>query len=223
MHVTDVSRGMLGANAVVGAGLPIATGAALGFKYKGVDNVSVCYFGDGASNQGTFHESINLGSIWKLPVIYVCDNNGYAEQTPIKYHLSTKNVSDRASSYSIPGILVDASEVIQVYSAAKTAIERARRGEGPTLIDSRGHRLYGHFVGDDQKYKSKEEFDSYSAYDPVKKFKRQLTEKSLVSSDQLGEIETRTMQEIEEGWRFGEQSPLPRPEETTDDVYVKYH
>ena len=222
MHVTDISKGMLGANAVVGASIPTATGAGLAFQYQKKDNVSVCFFGDGASNQGTFHESINLAAIWKLPVIYVCDNNGFAEQTPSNYHLSCEHVSDRAASYNIPGLLVDTSDVMQVYSAAKFAVDRARKGDGPTLIDSSGQRKYGHFVGDSQRYKSEEEKTNFDKYDPILKYKNNLLNSNAVNDKQISDIESQINVEIDEGWKFGQQSKPPEAHEVYDDVYVSY-
>ena len=222
MHVTDISKGVLGANAVVGASIPTATGAGLAFQYQKKDNVSVCFFGDGASNQGTFHESINLAAIWKLPVIYVCDNNGFAEQTPSNYHLSCEHVSDRAASYNIPGLLVDTSDVLQVYSAAKFAIDRARKGDGPTLIDSSGQRKYGHFVGDSQRYKSEEEKTNFDKYDPILKYKNNILDSNTVSDKQISDIESQINVEIDEGWKFGQQSKPPEAHEVYDDVYVSY-
>src|SRR3989441_3069719 len=147
MHIADVHKGMLGANGIVGGGFPLATGAALTAKFNGRGQVAVCFFGDGASNQGTFHESLNLASIWKLPVIFVAENNGYAESTPVTYHMSCRDIAERAVSYDMPGVAVDGLNVLGVYEAIGEAVARARRGEGPSLIECKTYRYYGHFEG----------------------------------------------------------------------------
>jgi len=222
MHVADVSKGMFGANAIVGGGFPTAVGLALAFKYKGTDSVSVCFFGDGAANQGTFHEALNLAAIWKLPVLFFCENNGYAEDTPVTYHLSVPNVSDRAAAYSMPGEVVDGTDVLQVYHAAKRAVDRARRGEGPTLIDSKCYRKYGHYIGDPQRYKTDTYVRHQTERDPLSRFTEYILGNNLAERQDLKEIEARVLAEIEEGWRFAVESPLPKPEEALEDVYAKY-
>ncbi|GAB7387095.1 hypothetical protein BSNK01_09310 [Bacillaceae bacterium] len=163
MHIADLDKGMLGANGIVGGGFPLACGAALTDKLKQTGAVSVCFFGDGANNQGTFHEGINLAAIWKLPVVFVAENNGYAEATPFSYASACENIADRAAAYNIPGAIVDGKDVIAVYKATEEAIRRARNGEGPTLLECKTYRNYGHFEGDAQKYKSEEERKSHLA------------------------------------------------------------
>src|SRR5262249_8351678 len=148
MHIADVEKGMLGANGIVGGGIPLACGAALTAKTLGTGGVAVCFFGDGAANQGTFHEGLNLAAIWNLPVIFVCENNGYAESTPVRYHCAASDIANRASAYEIPGVVVDGLDVFAVYEAAQEAIGRARRGEGPSLLEAKTYRFYGHFQGD---------------------------------------------------------------------------
>ena len=168
MHIADMSKGMLGTNGVVGASIPLAVGAALTSKVKKLGRVAVAFFGDGASNQGVLHESMNLASVWKLPVIFVCENNGYAMSTPSEYALSTAHVSDRAAGYDMPGIHVDGMDVFAVYDAAGQAVARARAGEGPTLMECETYRFYGHTAFDDPlTYRSKEEEDHWRARDPL--------------------------------------------------------
>ncbi len=222
MHMMDVKKGMYGANGVVGGGFPMATGLGLGFRYKNTDNVSVCFFGDGASNQGTFHESVNLASIWKLPVIYICENNGYAEDTPVSYSTSVKNISDRAAGYSIVGEAIDGSDLFQVYSATKRAVLRARRGEGPTLIDAKCWRIYGHYQDDPAKYKTKEYLQLQEEKDPVKKLAAFLTSNELASTEKLSEIEARVHQKIDSALAESLKAPMPRPEEALEDTYATY-
>src|SRR2546422_2339045 len=167
MHIADVNKGMLGANGIVGGGFPLATGAGLTAKHNGRGQVAVCFFGDGAANQGTFHEGLNLAAIWKLPVVFVCENNGFAESTPVSYHCSASDIANRAGAYEIPGIVVDGLDVFAVYEAAGEAVARARRGEGPTLIEAKTYRYYGHFEGDTILYRTKEELDAYRQRDPI--------------------------------------------------------
>ena len=222
MHMMDVKKGMYGANGVVGGGFPMATGLGLGFRYKKTDNVSVCFFGDGASNQGTFHESVNLASIWKLPVIYICENNGYAEDTPVFYSTSVKNVSDRAVGYSISGEAIDGSDLFQVFSATQRAVQRARRGEGPTLIDAKCWRIYGHYQDDPAKYKTKEYLRLQEEKDPVKKLAAFMTSNGVAGVQKLSEIETKVHEKIDSALAESLKAPMPRPEEALEDTYATY-
>ena len=157
MHIADFSIGMLGANGVVGGGYNLAVGAGLAAKLSGTDQVSVCFFGDGASNRGTFHEGMNMAAAWKLPVVFVCENNQWASTTPYRTTTSVENISDRAIGYGIPGVVVDGNDVFAVYEAAQAAVERARDGGGPTLLEAKTYRIKGHFVGDPEMYRTKEE------------------------------------------------------------------
>jgi pyruvate dehydrogenase E1 component alpha subunit len=222
MHVADLSKGMFGANGVVGGGIPMSTGLALAFKYKGTDQVSVSFFGDGASNQGTFHESLNLAGIWKLPVIFFCENNGYGEDTPIAYHMACKNVSERAAGYAIPGITIDGSDVLQVYRTTREAVDRARRGGGPTLIEAKVYYKYAHYEGMPTKYKTKEYVRLQEEKDPVKVLTDFMIGSGISNTEQLHEIQTRVGARIEEAWQFAVNSPLPKPEEAIEDVYSHY-
>ncbi|OPX01755.1 thiamine pyrophosphate-dependent dehydrogenase E1 component subunit alpha [Geobacillus proteiniphilus] len=223
MHIADVSKGMLGANGIVGGGFPLAVGAGLTAKLKKTGSVAVCFFGDGANNHGTFHEGINLAAIWKLPVIFVAENNGYAESTPFEYASSCRNIADRAAAYNIPGEVVDGKDVIAVYEAAKRAIERARNGEGPTLIECKTYRNYGHFEGDAQTYKSLEEKQKHlQELDAIVKFREYLLVNQLCSEQELAEIEQIVAKAIEKAVEFAENSPFPTEEDLLRDVYVSY-
>lgn len=222
MHIADVSKGMLGANGIVGGGGPLACGAGLTAKLSGASQVTVCFYGDGAAEQGTIHESMNLASIWKLPVVFVCENNGFAESTPVEYHASVKDIADRATAYNIPGLTVDGTDVFAVYEAAGEALARARRGEGPTLIECKAFRYYGHFEGDPLTYYTDEMRQEFRARDPINRFRKQVLERGLLSEAELNEIDARTKQALEDAVAFGEQSPLPTANELLTDVYVSY-
>lgn len=222
MHIADVDKGMLGANGIVGAGGPLACGSGLMAKTLGTDQVTVCFFGDGASEQGTMHESMNLACCWKLPVVFVCENNGYAESTPWCYHCSAKNISDRAVAYDMPGITVDGTDFFAIYEAAGEAIARARRGEGPTLIEARGFRYYGHFQGDAMLYFTEEEKAQNRARDPIDSFRKRVTERELLSTEELEKMDSGTQTLIEEAVQFAEESSWPSSEEVMTDVYVSY-
>ncbi len=222
MHIADVSKGMLGANGIVGGGGPLACGSALTAKVTGSDSVTVCFFGDGAAEQGTIHEAMNLAAIWKLPVIFVCENNLYAESTPWFYHCAAKDIADRGVAYNIPGVLVDGTDVFAVYEAAGEAVARARRGEGPTLIEARAFRYYGHFQGDPLTYRTKEEEEEYRRRDPIDQFRRRVLERNLLTAAELDAVDARAREVVEAAVRFAQESPYPAPEELLTDVYVKY-
>lgn len=222
MHIADVDKGMLGANGIVGAGGPLACGPGLMAKVKGTDQVTVCFFGDGAAEQGTMHESMNLASIWKLPVIFVCENNGYAESTPVHYHSASKDIADRATAYNMPGFAVNGTDLFAVHEAAHEAVARARRGEGPTLIEAKGFRYYGHFEGDPLTYRTEEELAKNKDLDPIEQFKRRVLDRGLVSADELDAIDARAKATIDQAVEFAEASPYPAQEELLTDVYVSY-
>jgi pyruvate dehydrogenase E1 component alpha subunit len=220
MHIADFSIGMLGATAVVGAGLPIAVGAGLSAKIRKTDQVVACFFGEGASNQGTFHESINMASTWKLPVIFVCENNLYAMGTRQSRVMAIENVADRAVAYGIPGVVVDGNDVLAVYEAAQKAVERARKGEGPTFIECKTYRLKGHSRVDPAKYRPKEEVEEWLAKDPIKRFKEKLLQTNTLTESEIQQIEKEVSDEIEEAVKFAVESPYPAPEEALEDVYA---
>ncbi|EHR77888.1 acetoin:2,6-dichlorophenolindophenol oxidoreductase subunit alpha [Thermococcus litoralis DSM 5473] len=220
MHIADLDVGELGANGIVGGGIPHAVGAALGIKLNGLDNVAVAFFGDGASNQQNFHEAINLAAIWKLPVVFVCENNLYQISLPYSKQQAIKSVAERAAAYGIPGVSVDGQDVFAVYEVAKEAIERARNGEGPTLIEAKTYRFKGHFEGDPQIYRSKEEVEWWKKNkDPIVLFEKTVLEKGLLTKEELDTIRERVKREIEESIKFAEESPWPKPEEVLEDVF----
>ena len=189
MHIADLDVGELGANGIVGGGIPHAVGAALGIKLNGLDNVAVAFFGDGASNQQNFHEAINLAAIWKLPVVFVCENNLYQISLSYSKQQTIKSVAERAAAYGIPGVSVDGQDVFAVYEVAKEAIERARNGEGPTLIEAKTYRFRGHFEGDPQVYRSKEEVEWWKENkDPIVLFEKTILEKGLLTKEELDAI-----------------------------------
>ena len=223
MHIADLDKGMLGANGIVGGGFPLSVGAGLTAKLKNTGGVSVCFFGDGANNQGTFHESINLASIWKLPVVFIAENNGFAEATPFGYASSCKNIADRAASYNIPSEIVNGKDVIAVSDAAKRAIERARRGDGPTLIECKTYRNYGHFEGDAQKYKTVEGQQlNTGELDCINLFRSFLIEGNLADAYKLDEIDAEIRDLIDDAISFAKESPYPEEHELFHDVYVSY-
>jgi pyruvate dehydrogenase E1 component alpha subunit len=222
MHIADVEKGMLGANGIVGGGIPLACGAALTAKTLGTGGVAVCFFGDGAANQGTFHEGLNLAAIWNLPVVFVCENNGYAESTPVRYHCSASDIANRAGAYEIPGVVVDGLDVFAVYEAASEAIARARRGDGPTLLETKTYRFYGHFQGDQVTYRTAEELDTYKQRDPIVALRSALIDRGIASAAELDEIDTRVSAELDAAWVAAKAAPFPEPEEALTDVYVTY-
>jgi pyruvate dehydrogenase E1 component alpha subunit len=220
MHIADFSIGMLGATAVVGAGLPIAVGAGLSAKLRKTDQVVACFFGEGASNQGTFHEGINMASTWKLPVIFVCENNLYAMGTRQSTVMAIENVADRAAAYGIPGVVVDGNDVLAVHEAAQRAVERARKGEGPTLIECKTYRHKGHSRVDPAKYRPKEEVEQWLAKDPIKRFREKLLQTNTLTESEIQQIEKEVSNEVEEAVKFAMESPYPAPEEALEDVYA---
>src|SRR5579872_2547988 len=200
MHIADVHKGMLGANGIVGGGFPLATGAGMTAKYNKRGQVAVCFFGDGAANQGTFHEGLNLAGIWKLPVIFVAENNGYAESTPVSYHMSCRDIADRAVGYGMPGVTVDGLDVFAVYEAAGEAIARARRGEGPSLIETKTYRYYGHFEGDMTTYRTKEELESYRRRDPIATLRRYILDHSMAGESDLDAVDSQVQADLTRAW-----------------------
>lgn len=220
MHIADFSIGMLGATAVVGAGLPIAVGAGLSAKLRKTGQVVACFFGEGASNQGTFHESLNMASVWKLPVVFVCENNLYAMGTRQSRVMNIENVADRAGAYGIEGVVVDGNDVLAVYEAACHAVERARNGEGPALIECKTYRRKGHSRADPAKYRPKEEVEEWLRKDPIKRFKEYLMKEHSLTEPELSVIEEETAKAIEEATKFALESLYPSPEEALEDVYA---
>ena len=220
MHIADVNKGMLGANGIVGGGPPLACGAGLTAKVKGSDQVTVCFFGDGASNQGTTLEGMNLAGIWRLPVIFVCENNRYAETTSPHYSVSGQDIAARARGFGMPSAAVDGQDVLAIYEALREAVARARRGEGPTFIEAQTYRYYGHFEGDTIRYRDKEEEAYYRSQDCIERFRQTVLNQELLNETELAEIDQRVRQAIAEAVAFAERSPMPATAETLTDVYV---
>ena len=223
MHIADMSRGMLGTNGVVGASVPLALGAALTSSVKGTAQVAVAFFGDGGANQGVLHESMNLASIWSLPVIFVCENNQYAESTPVEYALSVENEADRAAAYSMPGEVVDGMDVFAVYEATGRAVERARSGEGPSLIECKTYRWNGHSLPDNpRRYRSEEEEKTWKERDPLLLFRKRVLQEESLTQEDLDQIDENTEQLIKAALEFADDSPFPQVGEIYTDVYVDY-
>jgi pyruvate dehydrogenase E1 component alpha subunit len=219
MHIADAERGILGANGIVGAGHNIAAGAGLSIKYRETDQVSICFFGDGSTNQGTFHESMNLAAIWKLPVVFVCENNGYGISMSQERHQAIKDIADRGAGYGVPSVVVDGNDILAVYEAGKEAIERARKGLGPTLIEAKTYRHRGHFEGDATIYRTKEEVNEWLKKDPIPRFVEFLLENGF-TKDEIAAIDAEVVKAVDEAVVFARNSPLPAVEKTVEDVYT---
>ena len=223
MHIADINKGMLGANGVVGSNIPVATGVALSAKVRGSDQVSVVFFGDGASSQGSLHEAMNLASIWKLPVLFVCENNRYAESTPFEYAVAGGSVANRAAGYDMPGVLVDGQSALDMYEVGREAVARARAGEGPTLIEAQTYRYQGHFGADDPLgYRTQEEEDYYEARDCIARMRAHLTDGGYATEADLAAIEAGALAAVTAATQFADGSPFPEADELTTDVYVSY-
>ena len=220
MHIADIDLGMLGANGVVGGGPPIAAGAALATQYLGKDAVTACFFGDGASNQGTTHEAMNLSACWKLPIIFVVENNQFGEFTHQSKHQTIEDIAERAPGYNIPGVIIDGNDVMAVYEAASEAVSRAREAKGPSLIECKTYRVKGHFEGDPMAYRDEEEAAEWMAKDPIKQFEKKLLEMGLLTQEKIEKLDGEIEKELDEAVRFAEESPFPDPDELTQDVYT---
>lgn len=218
MHIADIKRGLAGSNGIVGAGMPIAVGLGLAAQVKKTDQVAVCFFGDGASNEGTFHESLNLASVWHLPVIFVCENNLYAVSVSKKKHSVVENIADRAIGYGIPGVVVDGMDVMSVMDAAEEAVRRARNGEGPTLIEAKTFRYLGHSRGDPPygTYRTKEEVDEWKKRDCLQK----LAKDGELTLEEISEIEQHVKEILRAAVEFADNSPLPEISTALTDVYA---
>jgi pyruvate dehydrogenase E1 component alpha subunit len=219
MHVADISLGILGANGIVGAGIPIATGSGLTSKIKKTDEVTLAFFGDGASNHGTFHESINMAAAWKLPVVYLCENNQYGVSVNINTVTNTETISVRAKGYGIPGVTVDGNDALAVYEAVKEAVQHAREGKGPSLVECLTYRMRGHYEGDPAAYRSKEVTEEWKKKDPIDRLKLYLLSLGI-DEKELVAIEETMEKEIEAATEFAIASPYPDASEVTLDVYA---
>jgi acetoin:2,6-dichlorophenolindophenol oxidoreductase subunit alpha len=219
MHISSTEHGMLGANGIVGAGYPLAVGAGLSVKMQKEDKVVVCYFGDGSTNEGTFHESLNMASLWKLPVVFVCENNLYGISCRQNNAMAVTDIADRAKAYAMPAVIVDGNDVLEVAEASKIAIERARNGEGPTFIECKTYKHHGHFEGDPAYYRPEEEVEAWMQKDPLPKFKTYLIENQIASVEELNAIEDEVDKEMEAAVDFAENSPFLDLSEAVKDVY----
>jgi TPP-dependent pyruvate/acetoin dehydrogenase alpha subunit len=225
MHIADFALGILGANGIVGGGIPIATGSALAAVVAQRDDVTACFFGDGAANEGTFHESLNLAAIWKLPVVYVCENNGYGEFTAMGDVTAVRDIAVRAASYAIPGVIVDGNDVLAVFQHAGEAIARARRGEGPTLLECKTYRWEGHVVGEQAmiasgSYRANQEIEQWKARCPLLRFEREVLEAGTLDREALDRIAAQVRAEVAEAVEFARTSPLPDPGEAAAGVFA---
>lgn len=223
MHIADLDLGILGANGIVGGGPPLAAGAGLSAWYKETEQVSVCFFGDGASNQGTTHEAMNLASILQLPVVFVAENNQMAEYTRQSYHQNIESIAERAAAYGMPGIVVDGNDLPAVYEATEQAVSRAREGNGPTLMECMTFRLKGHSVGDAQKYRTEEEVAEWMTddKDPIKRYEKGLLLLGLLTEERIEALKADVHSEIEDAVAFAEESPVPAVETLYTDVYAE--
>ena len=220
MHIADFARGMLGANAIVGGGIALAAGGALAIQTRGEKGVAVTFFGDGACNQGVLHETMNLASIWKLPLIFVCENNDWAESTPVSYSTSVTNISARASAYGFPGLTVDAADAIAVYQAAKEAVIRARNEEGPTLIEAKIGRMIGHYLGDPEGYRSKELKEEAKSKDPIPPFESMLIQNEILEKEDLLKTRQEIEKQLDDAVNYAKISPLPNGSAVEAEVYA---
>jgi acetoin:2,6-dichlorophenolindophenol oxidoreductase subunit alpha len=223
MHIADFDVGMLGANGIVGAGLPITAGAGVAAQLEGSDAVAVGFFGDGATGEGPFHESLNIASLWKLPVIWVCENNQYAVETPFAASLAAPNVADLAAGYNMPGEVVDGNNILAVYEAAKKAVERARAGDGPTLLECKTWRKHQHALRDvvNPDRRPPELIEYWTARDPIEGFERYLVDRGIMTADQLADVGQTVDQDLVDAVAFAEASPYPQPEEALEDVFAR--
>lgn len=223
MHIADIDKGMMGANGILGAGAPLACGAGLAAKYRGDGGVSLSFVGDGASNQGMFLESLNLAAVWNLPVIFVVENNGYAESTSVDWAVACDSYIDRAAGFGLPGVTVDGTDFFAVYEAAGEIINRAREGGGPSMLECKMHRFFGHFEGDAQTYRADGEVENLRANrDCLKLFAARVTEAGVISQGDLEAIDNEVGELIDEAVRSAEAAPLPTTQDLTTDVYVAY-
>lgn len=221
MHVTSPKHGLMVTTGVVGSGLPIANGLALAAQMRGTDQVTVVNFGDGASNIGAFHESLNLASLWRLPVIFLCQNNKWAEYTSLAGGTTVTNIADRAAAYSMRGLTVNGNDPVELYRAAGDAVERARGGDGPTLLEAVTYRFCGHYFGDQSEYIPAEELAAANAADPIPSFRARLIDEFAISPAELDEIDRAAQEEVDDAAEWAFDQPLPDPSELTTDVYAE--
>ncbi len=224
MHLADFSIGILGESGILGSSIPTAVGAALGSKLQGNDRVAVPFFGDGASNEGAFHESINLAAVWNLPVIFLCENNQYAVTSSFKKMVAVENIADRAAAYAIPGVLVDGQDVIAMYEAVSEAVTRARAGQGPSLIEGRTYRYQDHSLGLGRivrdSYREDDEVEEWKQRDPITIHKARLLEQGIATQEEIDQVENEVKQQIEDAITFARESPYPEPSDLFEDMFA---
>jgi acetoin:2,6-dichlorophenolindophenol oxidoreductase subunit alpha len=222
MHIADLDRGMLGANGIVGAGIPLAAGAALSAQVRRTGGVAVAFFGDGATNQGQFHEALNLAAVWKLPAVFVAENNLYGEATPMEFVTPVRDLAVRAGAYAMASAIADGMDFFDVHAKAGEAIARARRGEGPTLLECKTYRYYGHYVGDPLTYRTKEETDDWRQHrDPLARFEERVVAERVVEPGNLRRIDREVSALIEAAVTAAQAAPFPTEDDLLTDVYVK--
>jgi TPP-dependent pyruvate/acetoin dehydrogenase alpha subunit len=220
MHIADVKAGMLGANGIVGGSMGIACGAAWAFKRRGQRNAAICFFGEGATNEGIFHETLNMASIWKLPVIFLCENNQYGMSMSVKKATAVENISDRAAAYAMPGVTVTGANLDEVREATAEALERARAGEGPTLLEAITYRYLGHSKSDANLYRTREEISTWRKQDPIGRFAKVLEDEGTLSEEGFRELDEEAKTTIEEAFEKAGQEPDPEPASALEDVYA---
>jgi TPP-dependent pyruvate/acetoin dehydrogenase alpha subunit len=220
MHIADTAVGMLGATGIVGAGIPIAVGAALSARTRGTRQVAVAFFGDGAMGQGLVYECLNMGAIWKLPIVFVCENNGYAESTPAEYALGTRDLAQRAEPFGMPASAIDGQDVFAVHAEIGRAIERARRGEGPSFVECKTYRYHGHYIGDDpRRYRSAEEEAHHRERDCIQRFERTVVDQGSLAEPDLRDLDEEARRSVDAAVEFAQQSANPPVSELLADVY----
>lgn len=219
-HIGVPHLGILGTGGIIGSNIPIALGIAYAIKLKKSDQVVACGFGEGGSNRGAFHESLNMASLWSLPVVFICENNRYAEFTPVERQMKIQDVAQRAAGYGIPGVVVDGNDVDSVYPELEKALKRARSGEGPTLIESKTYRIRGHYEGDPLRYRPKEELEEWKNRDPVIIMRSKLVEKQYLTGEEIEALEKDIEKEVEEAIDYALNSPFPAKEDILADVYA---
>lgn len=219
LHMTDFDLGILGANGIVAGGIPIAVGAALAFQQRREARVALAFFGDGATNEGAFHEALNLAGLWKLPIIFFCENNLYGEGSPQHTQAPLKDLAERAASYAFPGVIVDGNDVLAVFEATRQAADRARAGQGPTLIEGKTYRFRGHYEGDPMLYRDKTEVEAWRQRDPLSNFRHYLLRQAACAESDLQNLEAAIKTELDEAVTFAADSPTPAPETALEGVY----
>jgi len=219
-HVTDFKHGVVGMGGIVAGQVPVAAGMALAQKLKGTDRVSLCFFGDGASNEGVVHETANLAAMWALPLIMLCENNGYCISLPVSRQIMAENIADRAAGYGLPGAVIDGNDPIAVYEAVLEAVERGRAGQGASFLEAKTIRMGGHLAHDPQRYRSQEEIEAAKGQCPIKRFSARLQHEGLITADAFSDMENGVIKEIDAAVQYARQSPPPQPEEAFEDVWA---